>query len=372
MKKKADPKPLLTLSNNVIESYIFSTSRQDLSIYSERLLLCLVKVAQCMVYGLDFKNVSGVSNVNIDELNTTVDISISKILGSEDSNNYTYAKKAVKGLISAHHEHEVPVLDRSGKPVYDKFGKQMFQYEAHTLVNDVYVNRKPGIITVEVNRNTWAAMLDFSKGYRRYDLLVALRFSLVHSLRMYKLISNQQYPLTYTIEDLRYMWGVGEKYRRPNDIVKCINLAKAELDECSPWTFTYERNYAATGRRGQRPLVSVTFYPVHQLRFESSSDLGSKLDPVSMFGREVVDRLVKDFNFSMDSVRNNSVLFMGCKKLFGTVPGKPSFEDFLVRIAPNANRAVNSPGYVVNALKIHLEENYGYVFKAGELVKVDG
>ena len=47
---------LATTTRNVVESYIFATGHQDLSIYSERLMMLLVKAAQCQVAGLNFKD----------------------------------------------------------------------------------------------------------------------------------------------------------------------------------------------------------------------------------------------------------------------------------------------------------------------------
>ena len=53
MAKTSENKELI--SKEVVESYIFSTVRHDFGIYSERLLLRLVELAQCEINGLDFK-----------------------------------------------------------------------------------------------------------------------------------------------------------------------------------------------------------------------------------------------------------------------------------------------------------------------------
>ena len=43
------------ITKEVVESYIFSTVRHDFGIYSERLLLRLVELAQREIKGLDFQ-----------------------------------------------------------------------------------------------------------------------------------------------------------------------------------------------------------------------------------------------------------------------------------------------------------------------------
>ena len=173
-------------------------------------------------------------------------------------------------------EHEMPVM-KNGKPLLDEDGKQMYQYEAHNLLNDVYINRKPGTIVVNVNKTTWELICNFSKGFRRYDLQAAMKFSRTCSLRIYKLISNQERPLTYTIQELREMWGLKDKYANTKDFIKyTVDSAKEELDSCSPWTFDRELIYSKSdnankGRAGRKAITSVRFFPKHQIRFESTT-----------------------------------------------------------------------------------------------------
>ena len=55
------------ISKEVVESYIFSTVRHDFGIYSERLLLRLVELAQCEINGLDFKGGTDIGKVTVGE-----------------------------------------------------------------------------------------------------------------------------------------------------------------------------------------------------------------------------------------------------------------------------------------------------------------
>ena len=51
------------ITKEVVESYIFSTVRHDFGIYSERLLLRLVELAQREIRGLDFKGGSSLGKI---------------------------------------------------------------------------------------------------------------------------------------------------------------------------------------------------------------------------------------------------------------------------------------------------------------------
>ena len=47
----------------------------------------------------------------------------------------------------------------------------------------------------------WRCLLDFTKGYRKYELVTAMQFKSVYSMRMYELMSGQKRPLEFTFED---------------------------------------------------------------------------------------------------------------------------------------------------------------------------
>lgn len=368
--KSQDSSSVVSVTRSVVESYIFATGHQDLSIYSERLLMLLVRAAQCQVAGLNFREGTSIAQVSIGPLgDATVEIEARELLGSSGHTNYTQAKLAVLELMKKHVSHERP-LYKGGKQVYDGDGKPVYEFEAHNLLNDVYINRKPGVIVVNVNRVTWEAILDFSKGFRRYDLQVAMRFRKTCSLRMFKLISNQKNALEYKVNQLREMWGLKDKYLNTKDFIRyTIDAAKEELDEISPWTFDYQKVYSfpegvRRGKSGRKSVTSIIFFPKHRSRFESTSGVAGMLsDPVSILGKGFIDLLVKKIGFSMQEIRSNIVLFNLARKEFDV-------EGFLTELYPRISRAVNPQGYVVNALKGHLRDECGILFrKNGTVVK---
>ena len=357
---------LATTTRSVVESYIFATGHQNLSIYSERLLMLLVRAAQCQVAGLNFRDGSGISQVSIGPLgDACVEIEARELLNGPNNTNYTQAKRAVTELMEKTISHERPAM-KNGKPVLNERGEQVYEFEAHNLVNDVWINRKPGVVVVNVNRTTWEAILDFSKGFRRYDLQVAMQFSKTCSLRMFKLVSNQTKPLQYTIAELREQWGLTDKYPVTKDFIRnTIASAKEELDRTSPWTFDYEPVYSSPkgkSGRGRRCITSVVFFPKHQLRYESTSgSIGMLGNPLDILPRSVIDRLVKNLGFSMAEIKANIVLFKTALKHF-------DLEQFLIETTPRASRANSPQGYVVNAVKRHLNTECGIIVTKSGMV----
>ena len=229
------------ISKEVVESYIFSTVRHDFGVYSERLLLRLVELAQCEIRGLDFKGGSSIGKVEIGEWgDAEVVIPVKDILSGEEDKNYTKAKTAVRNLMGKFLEYE----DEQ-------------KYKATAILNDVDVDKVAGKMVIRVNRNIWRAMLDFTKGFRKYELETVVKLHGKYSLRIYKLVSKQSVPITYSIAELRQMWGLTDKYKKVDDFVKnTIVAAKEELDRVSPYSFDYILNAAKTaevnkGRRAQ-------------------------------------------------------------------------------------------------------------------------
>ena len=332
MAKKAAqdvPQTKEIITKEVVESYIFSTVRHDFGIYSERLLLRLVELAQCEINGLDFRGGTDIGKVNVTKLgDAEIVIPVKDILSGEDDKNYTKAKQAIKNLMGKFLEYE----DEN-------------KYRATHILNDVDVDKVSGKMYIQVNRNIWSAMLDFSKGFRKYELETAVKLRGKYSLRIYKLVSKQTQPISYLIEDLRKMWGLTDKYKRMDDFVKnTIEAAKKELDAVNK------------NRKGRPTVTSITFFPKHNIMNEATDAVRKAVDPSMMLDRIVYNLLKEKFGFDPAGIKANITLFDIAQKEFDLF-------DFLQHIAPKASRANSPQGYVINAIKKNLSEHYGVVIQ---------
>ena len=333
------------ISKEVVESYIFSTVRHDFGIYSERLLLRLVELAQREVRGLDFKGGTGIGKVDVGEWgDAEIIVPVKDILSGEEDKNYSKAKQAVRNLMGRFLEYEDDQ-----------------KYRATQILNEVDVDKVAGKMVIRVNRNIWRAMLDFSKGFRKYELETAVKLRGKYSLRIYKLISKQSDPITYSIADLRAMWGLTEKYKKVDDFIKnTIVSAKEELDRVSPYTFEYVPNYSKTaevnkGRKGRPAVTSITFFPKHKMSNESTDSIRKQVDPSMLLDRDLYMMLKNKFEFDAQGIRANITLFDTAQKECDDIL------DFLHSIAPAALRAANIQGYVVGAIRKHLREKLGII-----------
>lgn len=128
-----------------------------------------------------------------------------------------------------------------------------------------------GVITVRIDTDIWRAMVDFTKGFRAFDLNIALKLQSKYALRLYQLMSRQEEPLTYTIEDLKKQWGLEDKYDRADNFIKrTIIPAKEELDAISPYTFDFKPVKSNAPGRGNKPVTAITFFPKHQIQYETA------------------------------------------------------------------------------------------------------
>lgn len=373
VKKNTDKEIVAQKSRDVIESYIFSTSKRSLNVYSERLLMQIVSIAQAQLAGVNFKDSLDIGQVSIGELGgITVEIPLKSIMGSEGSKNYVQAKEGIVELMRNPYFVERPKM-RMGKPVINEYGEQEYEFIGNQILNNCQVNVKPGYAVLKVNEETWRAILDFSKGFRRYDLEAAMSLKKSSSLRLFRMLSNLDYPVTYTIEQLRAMWGMEDKYPQvANFIRRTIDAAKEELDSVAPWSFEYTKNYALSseknqGRVGKKAITSITFHPIKKHVNMSTSALmkSVKMSPVDVLGRELYQTLTRAIGFTNAGLTNNLLLFKTAKR------AGVSLEEFMDMIKPRALRANNPQGYIIKALEKHLAEDYGIKLMGNDYVQLD-
>ena len=99
-----------------------------------------------------------------------------------------------------------------------------------------------------------------------------MEFTSQYSMRFYELMSGQERPLIYSIEDLKIMFGVQDKYKRNPDFIKRIVIpAKEELDAKSPYSFEYK--VLKDGRSFHSLKLYPKYQPEHRMKNSKSNDL---------------------------------------------------------------------------------------------------
>ena len=326
-------------TKDVFSSYIFSTSSRSLSKYGERLLMEVISVAQ--EYTIDAA--LGINKLNFGEMYkekfAIIDIPIKNLLNADDTTNYTKAKEAAVELMKIYHTVEAPVLDENGNQKTYKDGSPQYQFASFHLLDKVLVNQKPGIVSVKLGEETWAQVLDMGKGYTRYNLLTAKSLNDVVAIRLFQILSNSSVPLTFSIERIKGIFGLQEKYvNNPTGFIRrVIEPAEQEIREKCPIEVVHELKYDETSKKGRPAIVGITF-----IKKEKPTIIKK---PLEALDPKLLNMLVKTFGFDERGIRSNLNLFLDLISDGTDVIG------FLESIAGKASQANSPQAYVIKSLQ---------------------
>lgn len=312
-------------NKDIIQSYIVTTAKYDFSLYEKRIIYRLIEALQHFIKGQKLDKKLAVEKDLFGDYLITMPIAL--FLASDTDNNYKEIKKALISLES-----------------------KSFQYEDDKEWELIRIIQSPKIVkyandaVFRINPKIFDALLNFSKGYRKYELKTAMSFQSVYSMRFYELISGQKSPLSYTIDTLKIMLKVENKYKLNADFIKkTIEVAKTELDAKSPFSFTYTKNF-----KGKK-IQSITFYPIYNpenrdMELEKK-ELQKKVSLTWDLDKMVVNYLKEVFLFSDEGIKNNIDLLKVAHKKLDLM-----YELSLLKV--NAGKAKTSPqGLVISALR---------------------
>jgi len=315
-------------NKDLIQSYIITTAKYDFSVPEKRIIYRIIESLQHLVQGKELNKQYKISDNLFGDYR--FEMPISAFLKDKETKNYKEIKRAFISLRNKIIEYED---ENSWRPI--------------GVIEKPKIDKYNSIVTFELDHLVYNALLDFSKGYRKYELTTAMQFESVYAMRFYELMSNQKSPITYNIDNLKEMFQIQNKYERVNDFKKYVlDIAIRELDKCSPYTFTYKMN--KTGRS----FTSVTFYPKYQPQFRDSElekkYLQKQTSPAWDLSKNTLDYLKNGFDFTTEEIKQNIDLF---KKAQNELE---NFINFLSQVKPRSNKAKNPKGYLINAIKKEL------------------
>lgn len=316
-------------NKDVIQSYLMTVSKYDFSVYEKRILYRLVEAMQCELEGKKLHSGLRIEKNIYDD--RVVMMPISSFLANDDDENYTRVKKALIALRNKTFEFD----DGRTWKLIGIIEKPQFDY-------------KRGWVRFEIQPEIYNAVLNFSKGFRKYELKTAMEFTSQYSMRFYELMSGQQTPLTYTIEDLKIMFGVQNKYKRSPDFIKWIvKPAKEELDAKSPYSFEYK--ILKDGRSFHALKLYPKYQPEHRDEELEKHELQKQVSLGWDLDRLIRNYLKQDLLFTDQEIRNNIDLFKAAQKEL----------DIMLEfsILKGKSREKKTPkGYIINSLKGKLKD----------------
>ena len=281
-------------SREVVQSYIATTAMYDFNVYEKRVLYNLVKLAQSQIEGIRLaENLYRIEHQYSELIKIELPIS-DFLLGSEDK----------------HHARIKEALQSLHRKTFSYRDAQV--WECFSIIANPKIELRSSQVSFFVNAKVWDVLLDFSRGFSRYDLEVAFALESPYSMRFYEMLSGQETPLRLSIDSLRKEFKLEDKYPMTKDFIKrVVDSAKSELDEKSPVTFDYKP--VKNGRK----FTQIIFFPVRQPQLESPDGLFRKV--VRRYGTggslsKDEYRVLREIGFTDNGIRNNLGLFLACRR----------------------------------------------------------
>lgn len=316
-------------SRQVVQSYIFTTAIYDFNVYEKRVLYNLVKLAQSQIEGVKLSE----SLYRIDHAYkeyVLIELPMSDFLTDGDDKNHSRIKAALKSL----HQKTFTYSDDG-------------VWECFSIIANPRIRLRSSKVSFIVDARVWDVLLDFSRGFSRYDLEVAFALESSYSMRLYEMMAGQRDPIAYSIESLRKEFGLEDKYRLNKDFIRrVIESAKNELDSKSPVTFTYRP------LKDGKKITRILFFPVrHQDRLPKDSlfkETARRYGSGAHLSSEET-RILKEIGFTQTGIKNNLDLLLQCKEQL----------DFIYELAiiSGKSREKRNPcGWCIKTLKGKLED----------------
>lgn len=326
----------------ILQSYKLTAIRNDFGIYAQRLI---VRIAEQMQYRLEDADFTK-AIFNPSDKRLYWEFNVKDLLIDGDNTNYTAVKRELRKVIKA--------------SVY--FENEKGGWQDSVIFTDIWGDDKDGKIQVKINDTLWWLFLEFSKGFKTYQLANAMQLSSTYALRLYQLISNNAEPITYTIDWLKQMFQVQNKYKLTKDFIKkVIEPAQAEINEKCPTGFDYKIEYKANGK-GRPAIHAVTFIPrknFSTMTNEEKDKTNMGANPLNIVDRDCKRALREKYGLSEREMLNNSRLIAMAEMNMEN----PSLAEFLTTRLPYAQKADRPKAYIMGAirqeLKVQLEKKLG-------------
>ncbi len=317
-------------NKDIIQSYVLTTAKYEFNAYEKRILYRLVEMMQAQTKGERLN--SGFTMIKTERDDRIITMPIASFLRNDDDENYTRVKKALRSLRNKTIEYD----DGKHWKIIGIIEKPNLEYS--------------GFVTFELQPEIYQAILDFSKGFRKYELKTAMEFESVYSMRFYELFSGQKSPLTYSIDNLKIMFQIEGKYKLVADFLRRVVIpAQKELNKKSPYSFEYKS--LKTGRK----ITSIKFYPVYiaENRDENleKKNLQKQISPRWELDKIVIDYLKQSFCFTTKEIQSNIDLLKFANQHL----------DLMLELSQLKVKAMNSKkspqAYVIGTIKRILKSN---------------
>lgn len=312
----------------IVQSFIYSFARVKLSLYEQRIMLKIVEQAQVYIKGMWLRE--NLHRVEHAGSNIEVSIVIKDIL-SDGSKHYEDVKEAVRALENRQ---------------FEFFDTSSNMWHCTPIIFNARMKIGSGMIKFYVADIIYDCILDFTKGFSKYNLEKALQLDSPYAVRIYALLCAQTRPQTFRVEDLKKMFGVEDKYSQTADFIKKIIVPSQEkLNALQMNSFTFSK--LTTGRT----ITALTFTPVKREDY-AAAEILAKLPLSAVVLKELKIILMQKFEFSGRELSAHKELL----DKFGRIP---NWCDKLMNIEHRMHKGDKSKGWVIQALRGEVKDFFG-------------
>lgn len=303
----------------LIQSFLLSVTRVRLSLYEQRILTKIVEHGQSVIQGLSVQQYKYITNPFDNE---KIEVPIRYIL-TDKSKDYKKVIDACKALMSRK---------------FEFYNPDTKTYYADTVIHNVMHVTGSGKVSFQVSRVLFDVMFNFALGYKKYDLEEALNLPTPYAVRMYVLLNGQTTPIEWSVEKLKEMFGVSDKYTQTADFIKkVIEPARIALVNANCNGFTYSR------MRDGNKVVSLKFFPVKVEKQDAV--MYAELSKEQIVTRKAVMMMMsQDCFFTWKEINANKATVDKFCRLIDAV-------DTFQAIEQRAKRKQMDKGYIINAMK---------------------
>lgn len=327
-----------TPNQDIVVSWIYTWSRQrEMSINEQRVVLRILEFCQKEIKGIRISE-------NLRQIEHTLfDVKLTMPISDAFFSDYKPAdvKEALRTL--SHRSFEY----------CDNKNDEWWMCD---FIESPEVQFRSGKMTFRVDNKLWDIFLNFSKGYREFELNKALQLPTSYALRFYMLMSGQKNAFEFTIQKLKEWLGIPEdmyktstgKDRIDNIEARILKPTKEILDNSCPYSFDYIKKKENPDNKTSK-VIGFVLIPIYQPKYRDTKLEKNGLI-AQLSGRLIINSLVYDYfqnvlGFTSKEINGNKQTIVEAQETI------PDLLNELGLLAGKSRDKNNPKGWIIQALK---------------------
>lgn len=298
-------------TKDAIASWSFLSGKHKFSAYEMRIKYAIIKKLQAIIepskvgsgenLAIPWEVLKEKLGIERDLLGyCRISLRISECLKDDSDQNYNEVRKALLSMENKYKEVEI-----NGR------------WHVIRLIHKPNHFSTTGIISFELDDIIFESFLRYSIQYRELNLKLVMSFNSVYTMRFYEMVVKQTRFPTIKIATLRNKFCLEDKYKNNNDFLRfTVDIAKAELDEKSPYSFNYTTNM--DGRHIDSINIIPKYIEANDTARHNNVITKQRLDKMQPEFDILYNYLIKQVHFTTQEIANNFDLIASCINRFDT------------------------------------------------------